>query len=400
LLLNNKEGLRELREVGIHQLLALKAYIMELDSKLKELLLSNNYLLKKYKSYKEKYQTSLKEHKQYGMTINSLKMKILGYDKLVVKLQGELERVIKTNETELVQVNHRVSDDSSQNEIYKKKFELMREKLEIQEKYKEQEMETFKINYETRIMELSIKVEELKSLRETIELYRAKNEELQTLLSKKETEIFESKILTSSKVNVSENEPLSNTRQTKDIINNLHISLKQNDETIFRLQNELRNKEDTSKRTITKLEREVADLKEDHARELSKKEMDYNITLDQEVKKYKLKISDLEHSHHLAAINHKDEHSKKSEESEVKVRKLESRLQEAESKREEEVFNRRRIEKQILDLNHDKEELQRSINDLQLRITHYKTQERDYEQLKLKLTAGSKQESKENSLDY
>lgn len=83
--------------MGIHQLLALKAYIMELDSKLKELLLSNNYLLKKYKSYKEKYQASLKEHKQYGMTINTLKMKILGYDKLVVKLQGELERIVKTN---------------------------------------------------------------------------------------------------------------------------------------------------------------------------------------------------------------------------------------------------------------------------------------------------------------
>ena len=88
-----------MREVGIHQLLALKAYIMELDSKLKELLLSNNYLLKKYKSYKEKYQASLKEHKQYSMTINTFKMKILGYDKLVVKLQGELERMVRTNET-------------------------------------------------------------------------------------------------------------------------------------------------------------------------------------------------------------------------------------------------------------------------------------------------------------
>lgn len=100
-MLHNKEGLREMREVGIHQLLALKAYIMELDSRLKELLLSNGYLLKKYKSYKEKYQASLKEHKQYGLTINTLKMKILGYDKLVLKLQGELERAVRGNETEL-----------------------------------------------------------------------------------------------------------------------------------------------------------------------------------------------------------------------------------------------------------------------------------------------------------
>jgi hypothetical protein len=35
LLLNNKEGLKELKEVNIHQLLALKAYVMELDSKIR-----------------------------------------------------------------------------------------------------------------------------------------------------------------------------------------------------------------------------------------------------------------------------------------------------------------------------------------------------------------------------
>lgn len=46
-------------------------------------------------------------------------------------------------------------------------------------------METFKLDYETRIMELTIKVEEMRSLRETIDLYRNKNEELQGLLSKK-----------------------------------------------------------------------------------------------------------------------------------------------------------------------------------------------------------------------
>jgi hypothetical protein len=63
--------------------------------------------LKKYKSYKEKYQSSLKEHKQYGLTINTLKMKILGYDKLVLKLQGELERAVRGNETELLKSQSR-----------------------------------------------------------------------------------------------------------------------------------------------------------------------------------------------------------------------------------------------------------------------------------------------------
>jgi len=70
---------------------------MELDSKLKELMNSNSHLLKKYKSYKERYQASLKEQKQLGMTINTFKMKTMGYDKLILKLQGELERMIKIN---------------------------------------------------------------------------------------------------------------------------------------------------------------------------------------------------------------------------------------------------------------------------------------------------------------
>lgn len=74
-------------------------------------------------------------------------------------------------------------------------------------------------------------------------------------------------------------------------------------------------------------------------------------------------------------------------------------MQEAEAKREEEVFNRRRLEKQILDLNHDREEIQRSNNDLQLKITHYKVIERELEQLRTKTTI-IKQESKDSYLDY
>jgi len=40
----------------------------------------------------------------------------------------------------------------------------------------------------------------MKSLKETIELYRNKNEELQSLIAKRETELFDSKILSQSKV--------------------------------------------------------------------------------------------------------------------------------------------------------------------------------------------------------
>lgn len=106
---------------------------------------------------------------------------------------------------------------------------------------------------------------------------------------------------------------------------------------------------------------------------MSKRELEYNITLDQEVKKYKIKISDLEHNHHINSQSSKDEIGKKIEESEAKVRKLEVRITEAETKREEEAFTRRRLEKQIIDLTHDKEELQRNAKDLQLKLSQLRS---------------------------
>lgn len=90
------------------------------------------------------------------MTINGLKMKILGYDKLVLKLQGELQRLIKMNQSQFVQVNRYVKEENS--DVYRHKYELMKEKLDIQAKYKEQEIETLKLHYQTKIMELSIKI--------------------------------------------------------------------------------------------------------------------------------------------------------------------------------------------------------------------------------------------------
>jgi hypothetical protein len=59
------------------------------------LLLSNGYLLKKYKSYKKKYQSSLRDNKQQALAVNALRMKMMGYDKLVVKLQSELEVAVR-----------------------------------------------------------------------------------------------------------------------------------------------------------------------------------------------------------------------------------------------------------------------------------------------------------------
>lgn len=65
MLLDDKENIANLKNVSVHQLLALKSYIVELDQKLKGASKENDYALKKYKSYKEKYLFSVKEIKQH-----------------------------------------------------------------------------------------------------------------------------------------------------------------------------------------------------------------------------------------------------------------------------------------------------------------------------------------------
>lgn len=54
MLLSDKETIANMKNVGIHQLIALKAYILELDAKLKQVVNENEYAVKKYKTYKEK----------------------------------------------------------------------------------------------------------------------------------------------------------------------------------------------------------------------------------------------------------------------------------------------------------------------------------------------------------
>lgn len=120
----------------------------------------------------------------------------------------------------------------------------------------------------------------MRSLKETLELYRSKNEELQMLLTRKDSELYESKRLSSLKASHLEPEPAS-TRQTKDIINNLHLTIKQSDESIFKLQAELRTKEENYKKIIGKLERELDEVKEEHARQISKKDIEFNLQYEQ-----------------------------------------------------------------------------------------------------------------------
>ncbi len=86
-----------------------------------------------------------------------------------------------------------------------------------------------------------------------------------------------------------------------------------------------------------------------------------------------------------------DEVYKKIEESEAKVRKLQARISEAEAKREEEAFSRRRLEKQIIDLTHDKEELQRIVNDFQMKVVQFRSLQKQNDELKSKIALGLKQ---------
>ena len=52
MLLNDRSLIQNYKNVNIHQLIALKAYIIELDGKVKQLGVENEYSVKKYKTYK------------------------------------------------------------------------------------------------------------------------------------------------------------------------------------------------------------------------------------------------------------------------------------------------------------------------------------------------------------
>ena len=87
---------------NVHQLIAMKAYILELDSKLQSLLEQNKHIQKKYLQYKEKYHHLHTENKQIIQKFNAMlegyKGKVNGYEALVFKLTEELEEQVKSNE--------------------------------------------------------------------------------------------------------------------------------------------------------------------------------------------------------------------------------------------------------------------------------------------------------------
>ena len=78
----------------------------------------------------------------------------------------------------------------------------------------------------------------------------------------------------------------------------------------------------------------------------------------------KKKIADLEHELHLLQISHQDKFNKKTDTFDTKLKQLELRVQEAEQQREDEIFSKRRLEKQNQNLLLDKEQLQQQVTDL------------------------------------
>jgi Skp family chaperone for outer membrane proteins len=93
-------------------------------------------------------------------------------------------------------------------------------------------------------------------------------------------------------------------RLSKDMIAGLHSTIKSHDETIFRLQSELRSKEEAHRRALRKMEKELEDARDTHTRGITRMELDFSLTLDQETKKYKLRVAELEHAQQYSVTSH------------------------------------------------------------------------------------------------
>jgi uncharacterized coiled-coil protein SlyX len=205
--------------------------------------------------------------KQHDIAINALKGKLQGYDRLVVKLQGELERAIIINNNEMKAINVKISESTINSiDVYKKRYEALLEKWNLQEKYAEQEIQTLKLNYDTKLLDLNMKLEELSSMRDTIGLYKSKNEELSNKLTQKENELLETKM---TKIVVSEGgQPR---KIQKDAINKLNEAINSKEGTITNLENQLKKLEQEWKKKYSQLEQSAANSSSKKGREEEEK---------------------------------------------------------------------------------------------------------------------------------
>jgi hypothetical protein len=99
-LLLEEENLQYLvHNANVHQLIAMKAYVIELDNKLRVVGEHHEHLSKKYAAVKEKQQHLSVENKKiisrHQSMVGAYKGKLQGYEKLINKLTEELERHIQ-----------------------------------------------------------------------------------------------------------------------------------------------------------------------------------------------------------------------------------------------------------------------------------------------------------------
>lgn len=112
-----------------------------------------------------------------------------------------------------------------------------------------------KLNYETKIVDLNLKLEELNQIRETIGLYKSKNEELSTKLSEKENELIETRI---NKISIPEFVPQKYNNSNKEAIQRLNENISAKDAEIMKLESQLRNIEAEWKSKYSLLEQNTS----------------------------------------------------------------------------------------------------------------------------------------------
>lgn len=170
------------------------------------------------------------------MLANTLKTKILGYDKLVGKLQIELEKNVNMSEMDIMNINSKATHEVSQIETHKLKYNSLKEKLVLQERYNKQELETLKLNYETKMVDLSIRAEESLGLKDSVRLYKEKNEELTEKLAQKENELLDMRLSLGKSTVQQKDTNLEYQQQFKEVIASLQETATKQESHIFKLQ--------------------------------------------------------------------------------------------------------------------------------------------------------------------
>ena len=94
LLLEEEDLPHIVQNANVHQLVAMKAFVLELDGKLQSIIDQNKHLQKRNSYYKNKCQDISVENKEISVKFNTMvesyKGKISGYEALILKLTNEL----------------------------------------------------------------------------------------------------------------------------------------------------------------------------------------------------------------------------------------------------------------------------------------------------------------------